>query len=140
MKCPGEAWVPFIHPTIAMTSERLNWIARQVVEHVQRQLPNGVKAAAASVPVCYEPHPNADLLADGLEPDILGLFVGLEHLGNLGEGEFLPPQILLFIENIWDLADGDETAYRDEVRLTYLHELGHFLGWDEDEIARQGLE
>jgi predicted Zn-dependent protease with MMP-like domain len=26
------------------------------------------------------------------------------------------------------------------VRLTYLHELGHYLGWDEDEIAERGLE
>lgn len=123
-----------------MTSDRLTLLAQQVVDLVQRRLPDRVKAAAASVPVCYEPQPNAALVADGLEPDLLGLFVGHEHLGDLGDGESLPPQILLFIENIWDLAEGDETVYRDEVRLTYLHELGHFLGWDEDEIARRGLE
>lgn len=123
-----------------MTSDRLTILAQKVVDLVQRRLPDAVKKAAASVPVCYEPHPNADLVADGLEPDLLGLFVGHEHLGDLGDGESLPPQILLFIENIWDVAEGDEAIYRDEVRLTYLHELGHFLGWDEDEIARRGLE
>ena len=39
-----------------------------------------------------------------------------------------------------DYAEADEEIYRDEVRLTYLHELGHYLGWDEDEIAERGLE
>jgi predicted Zn-dependent protease with MMP-like domain len=31
-------------------------------------------------------------------------------------------------------------VFRDEVRLTYLHELGHYLGWDEDELAARGLD
>jgi predicted Zn-dependent protease with MMP-like domain len=115
-------------------------LARKVVEAARRRLPPGVSEAAATVPVCYESHPNDELVADGLEPDILGLFVGHEHLGDLSETQPLPPQILLFVENIWDLAEGDEAVYRDEVRLTYLHELGHYLGWDEDEIARRGLE
>ena len=123
-----------------MTFERLVLLAHQVVGSAQSRLPPAVNAAAAAVPVCYEAHPNDALVADGLEPDILGLFVGHEHLGDLGEHEALPPQILLFVENIWDLAEGNESVYRDEVRLTYLHELGHFLGWDEDEIARRGLE
>ena len=57
-----------------------------------------------------------------------------------GTEQALPPQILLFLDNIWDYAEADEEIYRDEVRLTYLHELGHYLGWDEDEIAERGLE
>jgi predicted Zn-dependent protease with MMP-like domain len=52
----------------------------------------------------------------------------------------LPPQILLFLENIWDYAGGDTGLYRDEVRITYYHELGHYLGWDEDELSRRGLD
>ncbi len=124
-----------------MTPAQLILTAQQVVAAVQRRLPGGVRAAATDVPVCYESHPNDALLAEGWEADILGLFVGHEHGGELRFDDVpLPPQILLFLENIWDLADGDETAYRDEVRLTYLHELGHYLGWDEDEVARRGLE
>jgi predicted Zn-dependent protease with MMP-like domain len=26
------------------------------------------------------------------------------------------------------------------VRLTYLHELGHFLGWDESDLEIRGLD
>jgi predicted Zn-dependent protease with MMP-like domain len=123
-----------------MNPARLASIAQQVVTAAQRRLPAEVRAAASAVPVCYEPAPNAALLAEGWEPDILGLFVGHAHGEALSDTQALPPQILLFIENLWDYAEGDESAYRDEVRLTYLHELGHYLGWDEDEIARRGLD
>jgi predicted Zn-dependent protease with MMP-like domain len=123
-----------------MNYARLTTLAQPVVTAAQRRLPPEVRAAAAEVAVCFEPHPNAALVAEGWEPDLLGLFVGHEHHGELAEAQPLPPQILLFLENIWDYAEEDEEFYRDEIRLTYLHELGHYLGWDEDEIARRGLE
>ena len=116
-------------------------IARQVVDAAQRRLPAEVRVVAEQVPVCYEPAPNAGILAEGWEPDVLGLFIGHEHGGELrSDGIPLPPQILLFLDNLWDYAEGDESLFRDEVRLTYLHELGHYLGWDEDDIARRGLD
>ena len=124
-----------------MDFARLSTIAQMVVKTAQRRLPTDVRAAAHTVPVCYDPVPNAILQAEGVEPDVLGLFVGDEHGSEFsGESAPLPAQILLFLENIWDQAEGDESSYRDEVRLTYLHELGHYLGWDEDEVAERGLE
>lgn len=123
-----------------MTFPQLAAIATQVVARTEARLPSEIRAAAAGVPVCYESHPNDGILAEGFEPDILGMFVGHEHGGEHTEAPTMPPQILLFLDNIWDLADGDELTFRDEVRLTYLHELGHYLGWDEDEVARRGLE
>jgi predicted Zn-dependent protease with MMP-like domain len=124
-----------------MDFSRLTAIARQVVSAAQKRLPAEVRTVAAAVPVCYETVPNDAMLAEGWEPDILGLFVGHEHGAELRSDETpLPPQILLFLDNIWDYAEGNEHIYRDEVRLTYLHELGHYLGWDEDEVAARGLE
>lgn len=124
-----------------MDLARLSALAQEVVTTAQRRLPPEVRAAAAAVPVCYEAEPSDAILAEGWEPDILGLFVGREHGGELREDPApLPPQILLFLGNIWDYAEGDLRTYRDEVRLTYLHELGHYLGWDEEEVARRGLE
>jgi predicted Zn-dependent protease with MMP-like domain len=123
-----------------MNYSRLVRAAERVVAATQRRLPPEVRAAAGPVPVCYEPRPNEAILAEGWEPDLLGLFVGHEHHAALAEAQPLPPQILLFLENILDAAEGDEQVFANEVRLTYLHELGHYLGWDEDEIARRGLE
>ena len=124
-----------------MTFARLTTIAQEVVTAAEKRLPAEVRAAADTVPVCYEPFPNAELQAEGLDEDILGLFVGDEYGSEFsGDSSPLPPQILLFLENIWDQAEAEESTYRDEVRLTYLHELGHYLGWDEDEVARRGLQ
>ena len=124
-----------------MDLPRLSAIARSVVTAAERRLPADVRVAAGQVPVCFEAVPNEDIIAEGWEPDLLGLFVGHEHGAELSSDEVsLPPQILLFLDNLWDYAEGDEAVYRDEVRLTYLHELGHYLGWDEDEVARRGLE
>ncbi len=124
-----------------MEFAQLSHVARQVVTAAQRRLPPEIRPLAEAVPVCFEPWPNDAILEEGWEPDILGLFVGHEHGGeHHPDSAPLPPQILLFLENIWDYAEGDEALYRDEVRLTYLHELGHYLGWDEEEVARRGLE
>jgi predicted Zn-dependent protease with MMP-like domain len=123
-----------------MTFRQLIEIAGEVVAVTQRRLPAQIREPALRVPVCFEPHPNDDILAEGWEPDILGLFVGPPHSADPGDPEPLPSQILLFLENIWDYAEGDKEVYRDEVRLTYLHELGHYLGWDESDLEARGLD
>ena len=123
-----------------MTFRQLTALAGRVVTATQRKLPPAVREQALRVPVCYEPQPNAAILAEGWEPDILGLFVGQPHNADSGDPQPFPPQILLFLENIWDYAEGDEGIYRDEVRLTYLHELGHYLGWDESDLEHRGLD
>ena len=36
-------------------------------------------------------------------------------------------------------ANYQRTVFLREVQITYLHELGHYFGWDEEEIANVGL-
>lgn len=123
-----------------MELSRLTTIAAEVVAACQRKLPRPIRAFAAAVPVHYQSEPDDDILADGFEPDILGLFTGDPHGTSIERDNPSPPQILLYLDNLWDLAEGDIGVFREEVRLTYLHELGHYLGWDEDEIAARGLD
>jgi predicted Zn-dependent protease with MMP-like domain len=52
----------------------------------------------------------------------------------------MPRRIILFLDNILEQADGDPAAFRAEVRDTLLHELGHYLGLDEDDLIDRGLE
>lgn len=120
--------------------DRLIEVAALTVGAAQRQLPPELRPLAKGVPVLYEPLPDATVIAEGFEPDILGLFQGSAHGTELSQDNPRPPQIILYLDNLWDFAEGDEEAYREEVRLTYLHELGHYLGWDEDQVAAHGLE
>ena len=124
-----------------MTRDELTRAAAQAVGAAQRQLPPKIRALAREVPVHYVDKPDADVLRDGFPPDILGLFTGNPHGTELNENAHpAPPQILLYLDNLWDFADEDIEIFREEARVTYLHELGHFLGWDEDEVSARGLD
>jgi predicted Zn-dependent protease with MMP-like domain len=123
-----------------MKFDRLAAIAAETVAATQRRLPPEIRALAAAVPVHYEAEPDASLQAEGFPADLLGLFTGTPYGEELAEAQPLPPQILLYINSLWEYSERDQAILRDEVRLTYLHELGHYLGWDEDQIAARGLE
>jgi predicted Zn-dependent protease with MMP-like domain len=113
-------------------------LAAEEVEATLASLPAPLQEAARKLPVTFERTPNAGLRADGIDADTLGLFVGPDFAEEMAVP--MPPQIILFLENIWDLAEGDPMTFRDEVATTLLHELGHYLGLDEDELTDRGLE
>ncbi len=119
---------------------RLQQAALQELDAVVKRLPKDLRNKAHRIPVSLEPVPGKDLLDDGLEGDTLGLYVGEPYSENESGIENVPPQILLFLENIWDYAGHDTAAYREEIRITYLHELGHYLGLDEDDLFRRELD
>jgi predicted Zn-dependent protease with MMP-like domain len=113
-------------------------MASAEVEAVLSDLPEALSERAQRLPITFEHKPNEELQADGIEADTLGVFTGAEFAE---EGRVpMPPQIILFLENIWDQAEADGNVFREEIRTTFLHELGHFLGLDEDELTERGLE
>lgn len=123
-----------------MDLTRLTTLAAHAVGAAQRQLPPDLRQLARHVPVHYEARPHPDVLAEGFEPDILGLFTGTPHGQELAQSDPRPPQILLYLESLWEFSEEDEGIFAEEARLTYLHELGHYFGWDEDEVAARGLD
>lgn len=122
-----------------MTLALLTQIAESVVADAQRALPEELSPLALQLPVVYHDWPSEEILGEEFEPDILGMFAGSPHGQDTGDRNDLPSHVLLFLENLWDYAEGDEDVFREEVRLTYLHELGHYFGWDEDDLDVRGL-
>jgi predicted Zn-dependent protease with MMP-like domain len=122
-----------------MTQAELTQIAEKVVAHAQRALPEQLRTLAGELPVVYHDFPSDEILGEEFEPDILGMFAGSPHNEDTGDRNDVPPHIMLFLGNLWDYAEGDSDVYREEVRLTYLHELGHYFGWDEDDLDMRGL-
>jgi predicted Zn-dependent protease with MMP-like domain len=126
--------------TMRLDWQKLHALAREEVQATLAALPAPLRERAQALPVTFERHPNAAQRRDGIEPDTLGLFVGPEFADEETTSVPLPPQIILYLENIWDLADADEEVFREEVHTTYLHELGHYLGLDEEDLFDRGLE
>ena len=117
---------------------KLEALALAEVEATLTALPAPLRESARKLPVTLGRQPNRALRADGVDPDTLGLFVGPEFAEE--DAVPMPPQIILFLRNIWEQAGGDEEIFRDEVHTTFLHELGHYLGLDEDGLFERGLE
>lgn len=126
---------------MAMNQRQLARMARSAIQDLQRKLPATVAARACQVPIVFMARPTAAMIReDGLEPDLLGLFVGANSAETAENAAPLPPEILLFLENLWECAAGDPQRFREEVQITYFHELGHYLGLEEDELEERGLE
>lgn len=120
-----------------------NWktltdLAADEVEATLARLPAPLRDQARKLPVTFERIPNPGLQAEGIEPDTLGLFAGPDFAD--ADAVPMPPQIILFLENLWDFAEGDADIFREEVATTLLHELGHYLGLDESDLADRGLD
>ncbi len=124
----GEEWVRWLE------------LARQTVESTIQELPAHLRQHVVKLPVIYELMPSEDIIADGIEPDTLGLFVGQPYPDAISSSDVMPAQIILYVENLRALAEDDEDIYREEVQTTFLHELGHFLGLDEDDLADRDLD
>lgn len=118
--------------------EKLQFEAQRVVDGTIAMLPEPVRRHAVTLPVSYDARLLQGLIDEGYDSDLLGLFVGAP----LAEPDEcpLPPQIILFIENLWSFADEELTFFQEEVRTTYLHELGHYLGLDEIDLEKRGLD
>jgi predicted Zn-dependent protease with MMP-like domain len=112
------------------------------LEQVIRALPERNALALRDVPIVIEDLPTRAMLADAehLAPDILGLFVGT----SLGEASVFdtirePNVVYLFQRNL-ERISGSRQELLEEARITLIHEIGHYLGLDEDELAERGLD
>ncbi len=112
-------------------------LAREVVERTLDGLPAEIAGPVAAVSVFVEDLPGADDLEIGVGRDWLGIFEGAAY-GELGRID--PPRIRIWCRNVWHFASGREADYLTEVRVTLLHEIAHFLGMDEADVAERGLE
>jgi len=113
--------------------------AEKEIADLRQGLPRQLREPAAGVPVVFQPWIDGELAGSEIEPDVLGLFVGTPR-GSDDATDAMPPQIFLFLESIWTAVEADPDAFCEEVGVTYLHELGHFLGLDELDLERRGLE
>ena len=115
-------------------------IAEKEVKATIAALPKPVHERLEGIPVTCLTKPTPNILNDDVEADTLGLFVGDPYPDEMSGGDPLPPQIILFINNLWNMAEGSEERFREEVRTTILHEIGHYFGLDEDDLEVRGLE
>jgi predicted Zn-dependent protease with MMP-like domain len=115
----------------ALVSKALDRLPAEFVEHLE------------NVSVVIEETPDPDLLASmGLDPDdpedaLFGLYEGVPLTERHHDDVLLPDQITIFWRPLLEWAESEDEVV-EEVRVTVLHEIGHFFGLDEDRLDELG--
>jgi predicted Zn-dependent protease with MMP-like domain len=95
-------------------------------------LPPEIASALRNVAVVVEDeHPD--------DPDLFGLYHGVPLTERGDETGLLPDKISIYRLPLEE-SFSDPGELREEIRVTVLHELGHYFGLDEDRIAELGYE
>lgn len=95
-------------------------------------LPPHLAAALDNVAVVIEDeHPD--------DPDLYGLYEGIPLPERGDMAGTLPDRITIFRLPLED-EFSDPHELEREIRITVLHELGHYFGLDEDRLAELGYE
>lgn len=114
-----------------LVSKALDRLPAEFVEHLE------------NVSVVIEETPDPDLLASmGLDADdpedaLFGLYEGVPLTERQHDDVLLPDQITIFWRPLLEWAESEDEVV-EEVRVTVLHEIGHFFGLDEDRLDELG--
>ncbi len=109
--------------------DRLENTARRVVEATLAELPPELQAPARSVPYLFQEWCEDD-------PELLGIYSDFSP----GEVSAANGPIILYLAAIEEFCLEEDADFEDEVRQTFLHELGHHFGWDEGDLEERGLD
>ena len=119
--------------------EQLERRVGEVVRRVIAELPPDLRTLAERIPVFCEWEMAEHWLEEEVADDSMGLFSG-PALNEPTDPDCLEsPSITFFLAELWDYCGEDLPTFDEEVRITYIHEFGHYLGLDESELESRGL-
>jgi predicted Zn-dependent protease with MMP-like domain len=115
---------------------------REEAARVLDELPEEFRDQLHNVEIVVQKRPSKHQLAemdlDSHEEVLYGLYEGVPLPDRSAlDPPILPDKITLFSEPLLtDFPDADEL--REQIRLTVIHEIGHYFGLDDDEIEKLG--
>ena len=112
----------------------------QITRDALGELPEDVHAAMTNVAVIIEDYPDPWIVEQPpYDPRLFGLFVGPTYADSRSTHVAAdePTRIYLFQRNL-ERQFRHPDQLRAEIRVTLIHEVGHFLGLDERDLAQRG--
>lgn len=113
----------------------------QTVEEAIARLPEHARPHLSNCVIDVQPIPSIEELREGVSPLVLGLFRGaaIDERSPVSAADHETTRITLYQNNLERFARSRDELI-EEIRITVLHEVGHLLGLDEDELYERGLD
>lgn len=116
----------------------------KVVREAMDALPEELRVHLNDVPVVVQDLPEKDVLIDAegeeVSPTVQGLFIGQTLRDrSVFDTPNVPATIFIYQRNLERMCFTREELIH-EIALTLYHELGHYIGLEEDELEARGLE
>ena len=116
------------------------------VDWVVARLPHWVLRMLDEIPLHIEDRPSKRQMRElGVEHpnDLCGCFIGVIESDRRSYQARSPNFIAIFRGGIFENSADDEgyvdrEKLREQIRVTILHELGHFVGFEEDDLDKLG--
>jgi len=105
------------------------------------RLPEAAQRELGNVTIAVEPVPDDDDVKEGTSPLVLGVFVGpaVDERSPVDAADHDTVRIKLFQRNLERFARSRDELIQ-EIGVTLLHEVGHLMGLDEDDLYERGLD
>jgi predicted Zn-dependent protease with MMP-like domain len=109
-----------------------------IVAEVVRSLPEPFRDKLSNVGIAVEEWPDEDTGTEGAddeeETDLLGLYQGVPYGDRQTDYNLVLPDRITIYRGPILAASRNEAEAREEIRLTVLHEIGHYFGLGDDEL------
>jgi predicted Zn-dependent protease with MMP-like domain len=125
-----------------MKNVRADYFERRVEEVIDR-LPERFREAARNINIIVEDEPSPEILADvddDSDEPLLGLYVGTPLTErSFGEVPALPDRIYIFRGPL-ERSSRSRRELSEQIRITVLHELAHYFGFDDEYLFDVGYD
>jgi len=115
----------------------------RIVKEAIGRIPEEIRRHLDNILIAVQKRPDPDMLAEmGYPPDepLLGLYWGVPlNERTLGEPPLYPDTIYIFKEPLEEMCV-TRKELEEEIEITVVHEVAHFLGMSEERLAELGYE